>query len=76
MSATSSLYQCSAFYLEQVDEAVESMLAMEFVLEILFGLAEEALLELGFRALFKVPRIAADLRTEAIQIVFSHHPLS
>ena len=52
------------------------MSAMEFVLEILFGLAEEALLELGLRTLFKVPQVAANLRTEAIQTVFSHHPLS
>ena len=52
------------------------MSTMEIVLEILFDLAEEALLELGLRALFKVPRIAADLRSEAIQTVFSHHLLS
>jgi hypothetical protein len=62
--------------LEQVDEDRESMSAMEFVLEILFGLAEEALLELGLRALFRVPGIAADLRTQGIQTVFSNHPLS
>lgn len=52
------------------------MSAMEFVLEILLGLAKESLLELGLGALFRVPGIAADLRTQAIQTVFSNHPLS
>lgn len=48
---------------------------MEFFLEVLCDLAEEALLELGLKALFHLPSFVAGLRTDSVQTLFSRHRL-
>ncbi len=48
---------------------------MEFVLDVVGCLAEEALLELGLRTLFALPRFVAGLLTNSVQTLFSCHRL-
>ena len=51
------------------------MSVMEFVLDVLCCLAEEALLELGLRALFLLPGFVAGLGADSVQTLFSRHRL-
>ncbi len=51
------------------------MAGMDFFVDLLATLVAEAGLEFGLTALFKLPRIAADLRTDSVQTLFSRHPL-
>ena len=48
---------------------------MEILAEILGGLIEEALLELGFRALCRLPGSVSELRSRDVQTLFARHSL-
>ena len=48
---------------------------MEILAEIVGGLIEEALLELGFRALRKLPNSINELRSSDVQTLFARHSL-
>ncbi len=48
---------------------------MDFFVDLQATLVAEVGLEFGLIAFFKLPRIAADLRTESLQTLFSCHPL-
>ena len=48
---------------------------MEFLIEVVGGLIGEAVLELGLRALYRLPRLARGFRSESVQTVFALHSL-
>ena len=51
------------------------MEGMDFFVDLLTTMVAEVGLEFGLTALFKLPRIAAGLRTDALQTLFSRHTL-